>query len=44
MNMNRTTLETILGTIARTGKDIFLAWAVIFGLLVLPAIVDKMIF
>ena len=44
MNMNRTTLETI----ARMGKDIFkdtfLAWAVIFALLVLPALVDKMIF
>jgi len=37
-------IRTILETLARMGKDIFLAWAVIFALLVLPAIVDKMIF
>lgn len=36
-------MSTVIETILRVGKDIFVAWAVIFALLVLPALVDKMI-
>lgn len=36
-------MSTVIETMLRAGKDIFVAWAVIFALLVLPALVDKMI-